>query len=50
MIDLKGGGKIEVSGLTKDQAIELIYEQLKPQLSAILAEEIFEGGKNVYEF
>ena len=50
VIDLKGGGKIEVSGLTKDQAIELIYEQLKPQLSAILAEEIFEGGKNVYEF
>ena len=50
IIDLKGGGKIEVSGLTKEKAIELITEQLKPQLSAILAEEIFEGGDSVYEF
>ena len=49
-IDVKGGGRIEVSGLTKESAIELISEQLKPKLQAILAEEIFTGGDSVYEF
>ena len=49
-IDVNGGGRIEVSGLTKESAIELISEQLKPKLQAILAEEIFTGGDSVYEF
>ena len=50
VIDVKGGGRIEVSGMTKEQAIDLISEQLKPQLQNILANEIFEGGNGVYEF
>lgn len=50
VLDIRGGGRIEVSGLTKEQAIDLIAEQLKPQLQNILANEIFEGGNGVYEF
>lgn len=50
VVDLQGGGRIEVNGLTKEQAIDLIFQQLKPQLQAILAEEIFTGGDEVYEF
>lgn len=51
IIEIQGGGKIEVTGLTKEKAIDLIAEQLKPQLQNILAEEIFTGGKGVaYEY
>ena len=50
VIDVKGGGRIEVTGLTKEKAIELITEQIKPQLQNILAEEIFTGGTGVYEY
>ncbi len=50
VLDIRGGGRIEVDGMTKEQAIDLITEQLKPQLQNILAEEIFTGGKGSYEF
>lgn len=50
IIDLNGAGKIEVTGLTKEKAVDLIAEQLKPQLQNILAEEIFTGGVGTYEY
>jgi len=50
VIDVTGSGKIEVGGLSKEKAIELISQQIKPQLEAILSEEIFTGGEGTYEF
>ena len=50
VLDIRGGGRIDVGGMTKQQAIDLISEQLKPRLQEILAEEIFTGGDSVYEF
>lgn len=49
-IDVRGGGRIEVGGMTRDQAVELITESLLPQLKQALADEIYEGGDDVYEY
>lgn len=50
LIDINGSGSINISGLTRAQAMELIAERLKPELMNVLGREILEGGDGVYEF
>ena len=50
VIDINGGGRIDVGGLTKEQAMQLIEERVKPALMNVLEKEIFEGGDGTYEF
>ena len=50
VLDIRGGGSITLNGLTKEQAIELIYEKLKPALQDILVEEITTGGDSTYDY
>ena len=49
-ININGNGKITVEGMTKADAAEFLVQRLKPTLMDILQEEIFTGGKNVYEY
>ena len=50
VIELNGGGRIDVSGITRQQAMELIAERIKPELMDILEREIYEGGNGVYDY
>ena len=50
VIEIAGHGSIEVTGMSKAEAVELINSSLKPELMRILEDEIFEGGDDTYEF
>lgn len=50
VIDLQGSGMLEVTGMNRESAIDLLSEQLMPMLKQALADEIYEGGDDVYEF
>ena len=49
-IDINGSGRISVNGVSKDQVLDLLVENLRPVLMDLLEEETFEGGDGVYEF
>ena len=50
VIDLVGGGRLEVSGMSRESAIDMISDRIVPMLKQALADEIYEGGNDVYEF
>jgi len=50
VIDVTGNGQIEVTGISKERAAEMIANQIKPKLMEILAREIYTGGVRTYEY
>ena len=53
VLELDGKGSIEVggnSGASTEQVVAILYEYLKPVLTEIISEEIFEEGDRSYEY
>ena len=51
VIDINGGGKIEVSGnADKETILEVLQDNLKPVLANIIRTEIYEEGEGSYDF
>ena len=50
VIDETGSGQIEVTGMTRESAAEMIANQIKPKLMEILSREIYTGGVGTYEY
>lgn len=52
LLEIAGKGNIELSGVKpdKESLLSFLYEYLKPVLSEILSQEIFEEGDLSYEY
>ena len=51
VIDINGGGKIEVSGnADRDSILEVLQDNLKPVLMGIIEQEVYEDGNETYDY
>lgn len=50
VVEIQGGGRFEISGMNREQAMNFLAENLMPAVKQALADEIYEGGDDVYEF
>jgi hypothetical protein len=50
-LEIAGSGSVNVgAGTTKEQVLELLYNNIKPALMNIISTEIYEEGELAYDF
>lgn len=51
ILEIAGGGELKVDkSLSKESVIDLLYQHIKPVLSSIVRQEIFEEGELAYDY